>query len=170
VRLMIIAAIMLGTVLFLRRGLFGTAAQFRAWRAKKRSERRAVRTGKGGEVMPEEATEISDKQTIYVRRFDKRLRDELKQLVSDALIEEHRCTNGGRRSDALERLLTYFRRAASVDKYAILMVKPFAEYRIVALSGRRGVPPRTVDDQIFQTPEDALHGVFLKRVRDLLDS
>jgi branched-chain amino acid transport system permease protein len=170
VRLMIIAAIMLGTVLFLRRGLFGIAAQFRAWRDKKRSERRVVRTGKGGEVMPEEATEIVDKQMIYVRRFDKRLREELKKLVTDELIEEHRRTTGGRRSDALERLLTYFRRAAVVDKYAILMVKPFAEYRIVALSGRRGLPPRMVDDRTYQTPEDALHAVFLKRVQDLLES
>ena len=39
----------------------------RAWRGKKQSERRAARSGKGGEVMPEEATEIVDKQTIYVR-------------------------------------------------------------------------------------------------------
>ncbi len=170
VRLMIIAAIMLGTVLFLRRGLFGIAAQFRAWRDKKRSERRVVRTGKGGEVMPEEATEIADKQTIYVRRFDKELRDELKPLVTDELIEEHRRTNGRRRSDALERVLAYFRRAAVVDKYAVLMVKPFAEYRIVALSGRRGVPPRVVDDQTYDSPEDALHGVFLKRIQDLLES
>ena len=40
--------------------------------------------------MPEEATEISDKQIIYVRRFDKHLRDELKELITDQLIEEHR--------------------------------------------------------------------------------
>ena len=33
----------------------------------------------------------------------------------------------------------------------------------------RGVPPRTVDDQIFTSVEEALHGVFLKRVRDLMD-
>ena len=49
-------------------------------------------------------------------------------------------------------------------------VKPFAEYRIVALSGRRGVPPRAVDDQVFTSPEAALHGVFLKRVQDLMES
>ena len=44
VRLMIIAAIMFGTVLFLRRGLFGIVPQFRAWREQK--EERAARIEK----------------------------------------------------------------------------------------------------------------------------
>jgi branched-chain amino acid transport system permease protein len=170
VRLILIGAIMLGTVLFLRGGLFGIPGQWAAWRGKRQSERRGQRSGKGGEVMPEDAIEIADKQAIYVRRFDARVRAELKQLVTDTLVEEHRTTNGKRRSDALERVLTYFRAAAVADKYAVLAVKPFAEYRIVALSGRRGVPPRTVDDQVFRTPEAALHGVFLKRVQDLMES
>jgi branched-chain amino acid transport system permease protein len=170
VRLILIAGIMLGTVLFLRGGLFGIPAQFSAWQGKKRSERRAARSGKGGEVMPEEAVEIADKQRIFVKRFDANLRAELKRLVSDQLIEEHRTSFGRRRSDALERVLAYFRSAAVADKYAILAVKPFAQYRIVALSGRRGVPPRMVDDQVFKTPEEALHGVFVKHVHDLMGS
>ena len=170
VRLVLIAAIMLGTVLFLRGGLFGIRAQYVAWQGKRRSQRRGQQSGKGGDVMPEEATEIADKQAIYLRRFDAALRAELKPLITDALIEEHRTTHGKRRSDALERVLTYFRTAPVADKYAILAVKPFAEYRIVALSGRRGVPPRAVDDQVFTSPEAAQHGVFLKRVQDLMES
>jgi branched-chain amino acid transport system permease protein len=169
-RLILTAGVMLGTVLFLRGGIFGIGAQYRAWRGKRQSERRAARSGRGGEVMPEEAIEIGDRQAIYVQRFEAHLRAELKRLITDALIEEHRTTMGKRRSDALERVLAHFRRAAVADKYAVLAVKPFAEYRIVALSGRRGVPPRIVDDQVFNTPEDALHGVFLKRVRDLMES
>jgi len=170
VRLILIAGIMLATVLFLRGGLFGIPAQVTSWRAKRQSERRGLRSGKGGEIMPEDAIGIADKQSIAVRRFDARLRDELRGLITDTLIEEHRVTHGKRRSDALERVLTFFRRAAVADKYAVLAVRPFAEYRIVALSGRRGVPPRVVDDQVFATPEDALHGVFLKRVQDLMES
>jgi branched-chain amino acid transport system permease protein len=170
VRLIIIAGIMLGTVLFLRGGLFGIRAQYLAWLGKRQSERRGRHSSKGGETMPEEAIEIADKQAIAIRRFDARLRAELKALITDDLIREHRTTFGKRRSDALERVLTYFRSAAVTDKYAILAVKPSAEYRIVALSGRRGVPPRAVDDQVFASEQDALHGVFLKRVRDLMDS
>lgn len=169
-RLILIGCIMLGTVLFLRGGIFGFAAQLKTWRAKRRSEQRAVRRGKGGIVMPEEAVEIHDKQSIAVGRFNAKLRDELKPLITDALIEEHRTTAHRRRSDALERVLAYFRSAPVAEKYAVLIVKPFAEYRIVALSGRRGVPPRAVDDQVFTTPEAADHGVFLKRVQDLRES
>jgi branched-chain amino acid transport system permease protein len=120
--------------------------------------------------MPEEAADIRDKQTLYLRRFDAWQRAELKALISDALIEEHRRTIGQRRSDALERVLAYFRRASVVDKYAILAVKPFAEYRVVAMSGRRGVPPRAADDRVYATPDEALHAVFLKRVQDLMES
>src|ERR1700680_4266552 len=48
IRLMLIAGIMLGTVLFLRGGLFGIPAQYFAWRGKRRSERRGLRSGRGG--------------------------------------------------------------------------------------------------------------------------
>lgn len=120
--------------------------------------------------MPEEAAHIRDKQAIYFRRFDKTVRDHLKPLVTDELIAEHRRNPAGPHGDALERLLNYFRRAAVSDKYAILTIRPFAEYRIVALSGRRGVPPRVVDDQTHATPDAAQHAVFLKRVHDLMQS
>ena len=120
--------------------------------------------------MPEEAAEIRDKQEIYIRRFDKTVRDRLKALVTDELIEAHRRNPAGPHSDALERLLNYFRRAAVEDKYAILTAKPFAAYRVVALSGRRGVAPRAVDDQVYTSIEQAQHAVFLKRLHDLMES
>jgi branched-chain amino acid transport system permease protein len=169
VRLMIVGLIMLGTVLFLRGGLMGIPAQFDAWRRKTASERRSQLGREGGGTMPGDSIEIRDKQTIAAQRFDDVLRRELKALITEKLIEEHRTTEGKRRSDALERVLTYFRRAAVADKYAILAEKPFERYRIVAMSGRRGVPPRAADDQIYVSEEAALHGVFLKRVHDLLE-
>jgi len=64
----LIAAIMLGTVLFLR------GRPVRHPRAVCRVARQAAKptkgqqSGKGGEVMPEEATEIADKQAIFLRR------------------------------------------------------------------------------------------------------
>lgn len=169
-RLILIALIMLGTVLFTRNGLFGIKAQFRAWRQKKMSERRAARTERGGEVMPEEATEIHDKQLIPLRHFDKQVRDYLKTLVTDEVIDEHRRQPYGQHTPALDRLLNYFRRGPIDDKYAVLCIKPWAEYRLVALSGRRGIPPRQVDDKVYATPQEAAHAVFLKRVQDLLES
>jgi len=170
IRLIVIGLIMLGVVLFLRGGLFGIKAQFRAWRDKKKSEHRSARAEKGGEMLPEEATETQDKDLVYWRRYDKMQRDYLKSLVSPTLIDEHRRCPLGQHSEALERLLNYFRRQPQVDKYAITTVEPFKAYRIVALSGHRGVAPRLVEDKIYGSQEEAYHGVFLRRVQDLLEA
>jgi branched-chain amino acid transport system permease protein len=120
--------------------------------------------------MPEEASEIRDKQQIYLRRFDKIVRDRLKELITEEMIDAHRQTPSGPHSDALERVLNYFRRAAVTDKYAILTERPFAAYRVVALSGRRGVAPRIVDDRVYTSVAEAQHAVFLRRVHALMES
>ncbi|PNG24893.1 branched-chain amino acid ABC transporter permease [Methylocella silvestris] len=170
VRLLLIGVIMLGVVLFLREGLFGVKAQFRAWRDKKKSERRSTRAVKGGEMLPEEVTETKNKDLSYWRRYDKMQRDYLRTLISSELIEEHQRSPLGQHSEPLERLLLYFRRAPMADKYAIAVVEPFKAYRIVALSGHRGVAPRVVEDRIYGSQNEAYHGVFLRRVQDLLES
>jgi branched-chain amino acid transport system permease protein len=169
-RIILIGVIMLLVTLFTQGGLLGIKAQYRAFREKKKSQRRAARTEKGGEVMAEEATEIQDKQDIYYRRFGKKWRDHLKTLVTDELIEEHRQKPLGQHSDALQRLLNYFRCAPIPDKYAIYEVETFKAYKLVALTGVRGMPPRVVDDKIYSSLDEAYHAVFLRRVNDLLES
>ena len=169
-RIILIGLIMLFVTLFTRGGLMGIKFQYRAYREKTKSQRRAARTEKGGEVMSEEATEIEDKQYIYYRRFDKRWRDQLKLLVTDELIEEHRRKPLGQHSDALQRLLNYFRAGPLADKYAIYEEQPFKAYKVVALTGIRGMPPRTVDDKVHGTLDEAYHAVFLRRINDLLES
>ncbi|MDP3525924.1 MAG: branched-chain amino acid ABC transporter permease, partial [Hoeflea sp.] len=171
VRILIVAAIMLLVTLLTNNGLVGAREQFRNYRNRKKSEARARRTEKGGEVMPEEATDMPDKQEIFYRRFNKRLRDELKLLITPELIEEHRRKPLGRHSDALSRVLNYFRRSEMPDKYAILrQPENFNHYKIVALSGERGAPPRLVDDRLYESIDEAYHAVFLLRVNDLLES
>ncbi|MEZ5792696.1 MAG: branched-chain amino acid ABC transporter permease [Nitratireductor sp.] len=170
-RILLIAVIMMVVTLFAHNGLVGIREQFRNFRNRKKSEARARRTEKGGEVMPEEAIEIADKQEIYFRRFNKRLREELKLLITPDLLEEHRQKPLGRHSDGLSRVLNYFRRGEMADKYAIMRQPDgFNRYKIVALSGERGAPPRLVDDRIHETIEEAYHAVFLLRVNDLLES
>jgi branched-chain amino acid transport system permease protein len=121
--------------------------------------------------MPEEAIEFTDKQQIYYRRFNKRLREQLKQLVTPELIEEHRRAPLGNHSDALSRLLNYFRRGEMADKYAIMRLpENFHHYKIVAFSGKRGAPPRLVDDKIHTSLNEAYHAVFLLRINDLFES
>jgi branched-chain amino acid transport system permease protein len=169
-RLILIGLIMLGVVLWLRNGIFGIKDQFRGWRDKKKSEARATRAEKGGEMLPEEATETRNKDLIYFRRFDKMQRDFLKKLITPEIIEEHRQKPLGQHSEALERVLTYFRRQPQNDKYAITVIEAFKAYRIVALSGTRGVAPRLVEDKIYASPNEAYHGLFMRRVQDLLES
>ena len=97
-------------------------------------------------------------------------RDYLKTLVCDEVIEEHRKKPLGQHSEALERLLLYFRRATQVDKYVIKCEEPFKKYKIMALSGVRGRSPRLVEDKIYDSIEAAYHGVFLRRTQDLMEA
>lgn len=170
-RILLVAAIMLAVTLFTNNGLAGVRAQFRNWRRRKQSEARARRSEKGGDVMPEEAIEIADKQAIYFRRFQKRLRDRLKALITPAMIEEHRLNPLGQHTDALSRVLNHFRRGEVADKYAIMrQTGQFHAYKIVAFSGTRGAPPRLVDDRVYHDINEAYHAVFLLRVNDLMES
>jgi branched-chain amino acid transport system permease protein len=171
-RIILVTAVMIVVALTARDGLAGVKSQFRTFRNRKKSERRAARTQKGGEVMPEEAAEIADKQLVYRRLFDKRLRDRLKTTITPALIAEHKVKPLGQHSDALDRLLNYFRREEMADKYAILRVGPLSScsYRVMAISGDVGQPPRLVDDKLYPTLNEAYHAVFLLRVNDLLAS
>jgi hypothetical protein len=111
-----------------------------------------------------------DKALHYYDRFDRELRAQLKRLVTDDVIAEHRANPLGRRgpqSEALRRLLNYFRRAPQAGKLGVVAVEPWREYRLGVLSGVRGELPKVLDEPVFATEEEALHGVFLARVRDL---
>ncbi len=170
IRHIMIGILMLLVVLFLNNGIFGMKKQFWAWRDKKKGEWRSSRTEKGGEALPEEATETDDKDFLYHRRFDKMQRDYLKTLVCGEVVEEHKNKPLGQHSEALERLLLYFRRVPQIDKYAIKRDGQSKNLKIVAFSGIRGTSPRLVEDKEYETMEDAYHGVFLRRIYDLLES
>ena len=116
---------------------------------------------------------VVDKALAYHERFDRRLRSELRALATDAVLEEHRMNPSGARgtqSEALRRLLNYFRRAPQAGKYVVVAVRSFEEYKIGVLSGVRGVAPTVLEAPAFASEADALHGVFEARVRDLRES
>ena len=166
----LIGALMLASVLWLNNGYFGIKQQFNAWRDKKRGEWRSARSEKGGEALPEEATEIDDKDDLYFRRYDKMQRDYLKTMITPEIIAEHKAKPLGQHSEALERVLLYFRRAKMEDKYALHRVGPDGPFKIIAFSGVRGVSPRVVEDKEYPTEEAGYHGVFMRRIHDLLES
>jgi branched-chain amino acid transport system permease protein len=121
-------------------------------------------------MLAAQAIETNDQDEVYRRRFEEMQRDYLRKLLTPEVIEEHRRSPQGQHSEALERLLIHFRRRPQAGKYAITADQQFNVYRIVALSGQRGGPPRAVEDRIYASAAEAHHGVFLRCVQDLLKS
>ncbi|SFO87051.1 hypothetical protein K8Z49_16070 [Actinomadura madurae] len=110
---------------------------------------------------------LVDKQLQVYEDWSAKHRRMIRSLITDELIEEHCKRPLGQHSDDLERVLQYFRRQPQAGKYIGVMTRPWAEYRIGVLSGVRGQPAKILDDETFPTEEAVLHGIFLRRVRDL---
>lgn len=118
--------------------------------------------------MTEEAPRPTDQDEVY-RAFHARMQERyLRTLVCDEVIEEHRLKPLGQHSEPLERLLHYFREQPMAGKYAILHEREANIFRVVALSGVRGVPPSPVGEERFATAEAAYHGLFLRRIGELM--
>lgn len=116
------------------------------------------------------ASVVQDKALLVHVRWNARTGERMKALITDDLIDEHKHKPFGQHSDALERVLNYFRRAPQAGKYIGVCTKPWEEWRIGVLSGIRGVPPTILEEERFTSEEDAQHGIFLRRVRDLMQS
>ena len=116
---------------------------------------------------PAEGTTLRDGNHVYRDHFDAMTRAYLKKIITEDLIEEHRRKPSGRHSEALERVLAYFRRLPLQHQYALH--RDPAGFRIVALSTDRRGRPQPVDDARYPTLNDAYHGVFLKKLKDLME-
>lgn len=115
-------------------------------------------------------TTILDRQLLVYEDWSAKQRRAIATLISEGLIEEHRVKPLGQHSDDLERVLQYFRRQPQDGKYIGVMTKPWVEYKIGVLSAVRGQPARILEDETFSSEEDVLHGIFLRRVRDLREA
>ena len=108
---------------------------------------------------------IRDQDILYRERFEAQLKDRLRILITPEIVEEHRRKPLGQHSDALERLLLYLRMSPGENKYVLFELEPDRAFKIVATSGKRDVAPRDVDGQVFGSETEALHAVFLMRLR-----
>ena len=169
-RIIVVGVLALVSVLYTRNGIFGLRDQIREIRERRQALYRASITSRYAEFLPQQAPEILDKSLIAGRVFERGLRDRLRDWITPDVIAEHEAKPLGQHSDHLERMLNYFRKAPIPDKYAVYCTKPFESYRVVALSGIPGVPPRVVDDRIYPSLDAAYHAVFLRRVNDLRSS
>jgi hypothetical protein len=113
---------------------------------------------------------MQDRQLLVYSDWDSKQRERIKALITPELIDEHAAKPLGQHSDALERVLQYFRRQPQPGKYLIVATKAWEEYRIGVLSGVRGEPATILDDDVFASEEEAIHGIFLRRVRELTEA
>jgi branched-chain amino acid transport system permease protein len=111
---------------------------------------------------------IRDRQSDYFAVFDDRIRRKLQATLSDTLIDEHRQRPLGQHSDALERLLNYFRRGGLAGKIGILQADPSQPgYQLVRFAGVRGGTAEILPGNIIPTLDEAYHAAFLLRIADL---
>lgn len=118
--------------------------------------------------MADENPPASDKTLQVYARWDARMKEKLRPLVTEELIAEHSRNPWGQHSDPLERVLNYFRRSPARGKYAVLCTRPHAEWRIIVMPGERGKAPTFLDDRRFSSEREAVHAVFNERVKELM--
>ena len=110
-----------------------------------------------------------DKAEDWYALFDSERRREILELLTDGVIEEHEQNPLGYRdfhSPQLQRVLNYFRTQPILGKYYVYTKEPWRDYRIAEVV-ERGRPPNVHDEPRFGSEEEAMHGVFVRRVSDL---
>jgi hypothetical protein len=106
----------------------------------------------------------ADQQLVYLGRFLTGLRQRVKGLLSDELIDAYQRNPCGPHSDTLMRVLTYF---GALSKYAIYSPVPLRDYIIVALPAEPGKLPQRIDGRVYHDEAEARCAMFLMNVADL---
>jgi branched-chain amino acid transport system permease protein len=110
----------------------------------------------------------ADRSQIAFARWDKRMRESLRPLLTKKNIAEHKRDPVGIHSDALDRVLNYFRRPNLLDHYVIVCTRPFKQWRIARMTGIPGQGPVFVDERTYNSEAKAAHAVFLLRVEQTM--
>lgn len=114
---------------------------------------------------------MNDRQAEVAKRFDAGTRRRVLSLISDRLIAEHAEDPRGRHSAELQEVLNYLRRAALPKAYVVVAVEHWCDYRVGTLrpleSDRTRLTPRFEEAPSFRTEREAMHEVFVRRLRDL---
>lgn len=98
--------------------------------------------------------------------FDRMTRAYLLTVISDELVEEYRRSPTGHHSEPLARLLAWCQRRPLPEQYAV-KAEADGTFRIVSMTGRRGVRPNYLGEARFASLEEARHGVLLRHISDL---
>jgi branched-chain amino acid transport system permease protein len=110
----------------------------------------------------------ADRNQIAFARWDKRMRESLRPLLTRKVIAEHKRDPVGIHSDALDRVLNYFRRPNLLDRYAIVCTRPFKQWRVARMTSVPGQAPIFVDQRSYNSEAKAAHAVFLLHVEQTM--
>ena len=118
--------------------------------------------------MADSASSSADRNRIALARWDKRMRESLRPLLTKKIISEHKRDPVGIHSDALDRVLNYFRRPNLLPHYVIVCTRPFKQWRVARMTGVPGQSPVFVDERTYNSEAKAAHAVFLLRVEQTM--
>lgn len=103
----------------------------------------------------------ADRSQIAFARWDMRMREAIRPLLTKKIIAEHKRDPVGLHSDALDRILNYFRRPNLLDHYAIVCTRPFKQWRVARMTRVSGQGPVFADERSYNSEAKAAHAVFL---------
>jgi len=118
--------------------------------------------------MSETDSAPADRSQVAFARWDMRMRESLRPLVTRKLIAEHKRDPVGIHSDALDRVLNYFRRPNLLDQFVVVCTRPFKQWRVARMTGVPGQAPVFVDERSYNSEAKAAHAVFLMRVEQMM--
>ena len=118
--------------------------------------------------MADAASAPADPSQIAFARWDRRMRESLRPLLNRKIIAEHKRDPIGIHSDALDRVLNYFRRPNLLDRHVIVCARPFKQWRVARITGVPGEAPVFVDERTYNSEARAAHAVFLLRVEQMM--
>jgi branched-chain amino acid transport system permease protein len=109
---------------------------------------------------------VTDQDVVVWQHVTHQRAERIRALITDELIEEHRRSPRGHHSDALDRVLRFFRVAPIPGKEIVIESVPFATYHVGV---RSGVPGRAAEvlPEVYGSYEETLHAIFLRRIARL---
>jgi hypothetical protein len=116
--------------------------------------------------------ECRDRSVDWTAYFYHRRGAEIARMIDDELIAEHERNadqSQGHHSANLHFVLNYFRGAPIIGKEFVYVVTPLEDYRI-GLVTARGTAAQILDETKYTSEQDAVHAVFMARVKKLRDS
>ena len=107
-----------------------------------------------------------DQDIVVWQHFTERRAEQIRALITDEVIEEHRRNPRGHHSDALDRVLRFFRVAPIPGKEIVIESVPFETYHVGVMTG---VPGKSAEilPETYGSYEETLHAIFLRRVARL---